>query len=95
MGVMKGERAGRAYDIVYDVRSPCRKGEGRNIYVCGLRRSTFLCVGYVMFYVSFVIAGAAVFAQIEQPEQDKLVERLKLAKLEFIDKNPGLDRKCV
>lgn len=66
---------------------------GDKIYVCGLRRSTFLCAGYAMFYVAFMIAGAAVFSQIEQPEEDKLVRRLRSAKMEFVDKNPGLDRK--
>lgn len=69
--------------------------KGDKIYVCGMRRSSFLCMGYVMFYVSFMIAGAAVFSQIEQPEEEKLVRKLKLAKMEFIDKNPGLDRKCI
>lgn len=47
-----------------------------------------------MFYVSFLMAGAAVFAQIEQPESDKVVRRLKLAKLEFIEENPDVNRKC-
>ncbi|VVC45060.1 Two pore domain potassium channel, TWIK-1,Two pore domain potassium channel,Potassium channel domain,Two [Cinara cedri] len=65
--------------------------KGNIIYICGLRRSTFLCIGYVIFYVSFLMAGAAVFTQIEQPEQDKVVGRLKLAKLNFIEENPGID----
>lgn len=67
--------------------------KGNIIYICGLRRSTFLCVGYILFYVSFLMAGAAVFVQLEQPESDKVVRRLKLAKLEFIEKNPEISRK--
>lgn len=69
--------------------------KGDRVYVCGLRRSTFLCVMFTAFYVSFMVAGAAVFTQLEQPEEDKLFIRLKLAKTEFINKNPGLNRKCV
>lgn len=69
--------------------------EGGIVYVCGVRRSTFLCAGYAAFYVAFLLAGAVVFEQIEQPEQDRLVGRLRSAKMEFVHKNPGLDRKCV
>lgn len=69
--------------------------KGDLIYVCGLRRSTFLCAVYAVFYVAFMIAGAAVFTRLEQPEEIKLIRKLKFAKMEFIDKNPGLDRKCM
>lgn len=69
--------------------------KGDLIYVFGLRRSTFLCAAYAVFYVTFMIVGAVVFTRLEQPEEDKLVRKLKLAKIEFIDKNPGLDRKCI
>lgn len=84
---------GRVYEEVMCDGVRLSRDRPSVVYVCGLRRSTFLCAGYVMFYAWFVIAGAAVFARIEQPEEDKLVRRLKSAKLEFIDKNPGLDRK--
>lgn len=72
-----------------------RSQKGDLIYVCGLRRSTFLCAAYVVFYVAYMIAGATMFNLLERPEEDRLVSKLKLAKMEFVDKNPGLDRKCV
>lgn len=65
------------------------------MYVCGLGRGAFLCAGYVAFYVTFIVAGAAMFARTERPERDKLVRELESAKTEFVNRNPGLDRKCM
>ncbi|XP_050436248.1 potassium channel subfamily K member 1-like isoform X1 [Adelges cooleyi] len=65
------------------------------IYVCGLRRSTFFCVNYVILYMVFIAAGAAVFARFEQPHEDDLIRHLKLSKMEFIRKNPNLNHESM
>ena len=58
---------------------------------CGIRRSTWLLVTFVLTYLAFLVVGGYLMGVIEEENERRLVREAHEAKREFIRDNPNVN----
>lgn len=62
--------------------------EGSQLHlVFGIRRSTFLCSFYVIFYACYLITGGFMFAAMEAPTERAIRQDVKEKLAQFVSDN--------
>lgn len=60
---------------------------------CGIRRSTWLLVIYILTYLSFLVVGGYLMGVIEEDNEQRLKREVHNKKRDFLSRNPTVSSK--